>query len=181
MRAAFLLLLAPFALAACDSGQVPSPADRQAGADAAEAVDPGRVALHGEGLVAGAEAFYFAAGRTEVEAALARILGKPGSSAEGQPCGAGRIDSATYADALTVNFQNDVLVGWTLTRALDAIAVDADATIGTAQDAVEDAPGFLRIEDSTLGDEFSLGENLGGIIENGEVSVLYAGTQCFSR
>ena len=50
-------LVAALALASCDSGQVPSPADRLAGDVPVDTVDEGLVALHGEGLVAGPESF----------------------------------------------------------------------------------------------------------------------------
>ena len=63
--------LAVFLLASCGGNDVPSPAERKAGAEAVPEVDPELVAVHGQGIVAGAEAFYFAAGKNEVEGALA--------------------------------------------------------------------------------------------------------------
>ena len=93
----FALGLAALALPACDSGTVPSPAERMNDpAAAVEAdIDPGKVTLTSQGLTAGAERFYFAAGQTEVETALARALGKPGDTGANTECGAGPMESST--------------------------------------------------------------------------------------
>ena len=173
------------ALTACDSGQVPSPADRMSGDVPIDVVDEGLVALHGEGLVAGAESFYFAAGRNEVEAALTEVLGEPTGRNEVEECGAGPMAMTNFPGALTVNFQSGSLVGWNVGSAPegepDKIRIDADVAIGTPSDALEDAIGYTPIEGSTLGDEFALGGRMGGFVEDGAVSLLYAGTQCFFR
>ncbi len=46
---------------------------------------------------------------------------------------------------------------------------------------VEAAPGFAKVEASTLGEEFALGQNIGGFIAGDKVEMLYGGTQCFFR
>jgi hypothetical protein len=180
MRFVFLAF-ASVALAACDSGTVPSPADRQAGNTPVQEVDMSLVAVHGDGLVAGAESFFFAAGQNEVNTALASVLGEPTESGENAECGAGPVEFATYPGGLTVHYQSGSFVGWNLSEAADNIVVDADVSIGTPLDNADDAPGFGMIEGSTLGDEFMVGNKLGGFLEEGAVSMLYAGTQCFSR
>jgi len=180
-----LIGMAVLSLAACDSGQVPSPADRMAGEVPVEAVDPGLVGLHGEGLVAEAESFFFAAGRNEVEAALTNVLGEPVATNELEECGAGPMVTTSYPGELTVNFQSGSLVGWNLGTApadeAEKIQVDADVTIGMSSEELTQAPGYAPIEGSTLGEEFALGNRLGGFLESGVVSMLYAGTQCFFR
>ena len=174
--------LAAVLLASCGSNDVPSPAERKAGAEAPPEVDPELVAVHGQGIVAGAEAFYFAAGKNEVEGALAASLGKAIESNEIEECGAGPMTSTSYEGGLTVNFQSGNLVGWLLTDASEQIVVDADAAIGTVRAEAEQVSGFTMIEESTLGEEFILtGEEIGGFIEDDAVSLLYAGTQCFFR
>lgn len=177
--------MAALALAACDSGQVPSPADRMAGDIPVDTVDDGLVALHGEGLVAGAESFYFAAGRNEVETALTKVLGEPVSTSQNDECGAGPMVVTRYPGELMVNFQGGSLVGWNIGTATEdeaaRIQIDADVVIGTSLDELSSAVGYSPFEGSTLGEEFSVGERLGGFVENGKVSMLYAGTQCFFR
>ena len=75
MRLALLTLAGALALAGCDSGAVPSPAQRQAGEAVPAPIAANAVDLRSEGLAAGSEAFFFAAGQKEVETALAKVLG----------------------------------------------------------------------------------------------------------
>ena len=132
----WMIGLGTLALAACDSGSVPSPAERLEGEspEAAAAVDPGLVTLGSEGLTAGAEGFYFSAGQTEVETALSRALGKPGEVMDMPECGAGPMESATFAEALTVNFQDGVLVGWTLSAAADPVVSEGVSDISVCSE-----------------------------------------------
>ena len=171
------------ALAACDSGEVPSPAERMNNPNAAvdADIDPSRVTLRTEGLSAGSESFYFAAGQNEVQTALAAALGGEGEVVSNDECGAGPMTFVDYPGGLSVNFQDGSLVGWSLSDAADNITTDAGFTIGTDRSQVEAMGGFSMIEGSTLGDEFVLGEELAGFFEGGKVSMLYAGTQCFFR
>lgn len=173
--------LAAVLLVGCGGNDVPSPAEREAGAQPAPIPEMAGVALHGEGLAAGAEAFYFAAGRSEIDAALERILSETGEVMANAECGAGPMDFTVYPSGLTVNYQDGKLVGWSLRAASKAISVKGDVAIGTPRAEAEAAPGFALIEDSTLGEEFMLGESLAGFIEDDAVSLLYAGTQCFFR
>lgn len=188
MRVASLALAGVLVLAGCDSGDVPSPAERQQGEAAQAPVTANAVELRGDGMSAGAEAFYFAAGQQEVETALAAALGKPLRSGENAECGAGPITFTDFAGGLTAHFQKGRLVGWNWHAPQDG---DAPATgtvtlagqvqVGTARSAVEAASGFSKVEGSTLGEEFALGGNIGGFITADKVEMLYAGTQCFFR
>ena len=173
--------LALLALTGCNSGEPSGSEDRPAAQETAADIDEKAVTLRPDGLVVGSEAFYFAAGRREVEGSLARALGKPGDSGENAECGAGPMASATYADSLTVNFQDGSLVGWFLRDDSAGITVSDGIAIGTPRDEVEAMTGFAMMEDSTLGEEFALGDELAGFFEDGEVAMLYSGTQCFFR
>ena len=82
---------------------------------------------------------------------------------------------------MIVNFQNGYLAGWNLDQASEKIAIIGDVAIGTARAVVTAAPGFSAIEASTLGEEFVLGNSLGGFLAQDKVSMLYAGAQCFFR
>ncbi|MFN4019365.1 MAG: aspartate-semialdehyde dehydrogenase [Erythrobacter sp.] len=188
MRPALLVLAAALVLAGCDSGDVPSPAQRQQGGAPAGEVAANAVELRGEGLAAGAEAFYFAAGQKEVETALAKALGpllRTGANAE---CGAGPVTFTDFPGGLTVHFQQGRMVGWNWHLAQDGdipasgtVKLAGEVQVGTARSVVEAAPGFAQVEGSTLGEEFALGEAVGGFIAGDTVEMLYAGTQCFFR
>ena len=116
---------------------------------------------------------------------FANVLGEPVSRNEIDECGAGPMAMTSYAGELTVNFQEGSLVGWNIGTAPDGeaakIQIDADVAIGMSSDELENAAGYSPIEGSTLGEEFALGDRVGGFVDNGAVSMLYAGTQCFFR
>ncbi|MBV7266845.1 aspartate-semialdehyde dehydrogenase [Erythrobacter ani] len=176
-----LLTLAAFALAACDSGTVPSPAEQAELRASNPVVESNEVALNADGLIAGPEAFYFAAGQNEVEGALARTFGQAGDSSDMPDCGVGPMVSSRFPGGLIVNYKDGSLVGWLWEEESTNIGVTGDLRIGAARDSIEAEPGFAMIEGSTLGEEFAIGDRIGGFFEDGAVSALYAGTQCFFR
>jgi hypothetical protein len=185
---AVLALSAALALSACDSGGVPSPAERQEGEAVAQPLAANAVELRGDGLAAGSEAFFFAAGQAEVEAALAKALGAKLRTGENGECGAGPVTFTDFAGGLTAHFQEGRLVGWNwhMTQDGDApatgtVKLAGDVQLNAARSLIEGASGFTPIEGSTLGEEFALGQNIGGFIEADKVAMLYAGTQCFFR
>jgi hypothetical protein len=181
-----LLLLAAIGLAACDSEGVPPPGQEALRASAPQ-VAADSVELRPEGIVVGAESFYFAAGRREVETALAEVLGEPAETTLSDDCGAGPLAMTRYPGGLAVHFQKDFLVGWNVAAQPDEaspagqISVVGDVQIGTPRAQAEAANGFAMIAGSTLGNEFALGNRMGGFLEAGVVNMLYSGTQCFAR
>lgn len=188
MRLVLLTLTAALALSACDSGTVPSPAQRQQGEVEQQAVPANTVDLRSEGLVAGAEAFFFAAGQVEVETALAKALGPALRSGSNAECGAGPITFTDFSGGLTAHFQDNQLVGWNWHLAQDGdlpgtgtVKLTGDIQLGSPRAAAQAEPGYAPVEDSTLGEEFALGDRIGGFIEADKVTMLYAGTQCFFR
>lgn len=188
MRLVPLALVGALALAGCDSGDVPSPAERQQGEAAQGAVAANAVELRGDGLSAGPEAFYFAAGQAEVEAALGKTLGASLRSGENPECVSGPITFMDYAGGLTAHFQEGRLVGWNWhppqdgdRAATGTVSLPGKVQIGSPRAEVEAASGFTKVEGSTLGEEFAFGSNIGGFIAGDKVEMLYAGTQCFFR
>ena len=176
-------LLAALLFSACDSGDIPSPAERLNNPDAAiEAdIDPSRITLRADSLTAGSERFFLAAGKREVSAALEAAVGRPGEESENKECGAGPMTFVRFSNAFTANFQNGNLVGWMLNGTGGTIAYDGDVAVGSERSSVEALPGFMMIEGCTLGDEFVLQDEVAGFFEEGRVAMLYAGTQCFFR
>ena len=188
MRLVLIALAGALALTGCDSGDVPSPAERQQGEAAEGTVAANAVELRGEGLSAGSEAFYFAAGQAEVEVSLAKALGASLRSGENAECGSGPITFTDYAGGLTAHFQESRLVGWNWHAPQDGdraatgtVSLPGKVQIGSPRAEVEAAAGFAKVEGSSLGEEFALGSNIGGFIGGDKVEMLYAGTQCFFR
>ena len=187
-KIAFLALAGALALGGCDSGEVPSPAERQQTQGVEAPAADNVVELRSEGLAAGTEAFFFAAGQKEVEAALAKAVGASLRSGSNAECGAGPVTFTDYAGGLTVHFQDSRLVGWNWHLAQDGdrpatgiVKLAGEVQVGSARSIVEAAPGFARVEGSTLGEEFALGDRIGGFLDGDAVEMLYAGTQCFFR
>ena len=186
MRIAFLALVGALALAGCDSGAAP---DAAATGEAGQApVAANAVELRGDGLTAGAESFFFAAGQTEVETALAKALGPKLRGGENGECGAGPMTFTDYAGGLTAHFQEGKLVGWNWHLPQDGdraasgtIGLAGMVQLGAPRTAAESASGFAKVEGSTLGEEFMISDTLGGFITGDRVEMLYAGTQCFFR
>lgn len=175
-----LSIVAILALAACDSGSVPPPGTEPLRPSTPQ-VEADEVVLSADGLTAGSEAFYFAAGQREVEAAVARALGKASDSGTNEECGAGPIAYSTFPGGLTVNFQEGSLVGWNWGAEAQNIELAGEISVGAPRSQIEAEDGFSMIKGSTLGDEFALGDRIGGFFEDDRLSMLYSGTQCFFR
>ncbi|MEO9609062.1 MAG: hypothetical protein ABJH22_01755 [Marinomonas sp.] len=169
------------ALAACDSGAVPSPAERQLQQSAAPVLAEDVIVLSPQGIGLGAKTLYFSADKAEVMSALDLALGQPIASNDNMECGAGRVASATYALGLSVNFQNDHFAGWSTNDRTGALRVAGAVQVGMTRDAAETAAGYSLIAGSSLGEEFTLGAQMGGFVEDDGVNMIYAGTQCFFR
>ncbi|MEO0462103.1 MAG: aspartate-semialdehyde dehydrogenase [Pseudomonadota bacterium] len=179
-----LFALAALALAACDGG-VPPPGQEPLRASSPDNASD-EVQLRTDGLAAGVERFYFAAGRNEVDGALTRVIGEPFATASNDECGAGALEMTRFRGGLMVNYERGYLVGWIFERdergSSPSISVAGDVQLGAALAEAEAVDGFKLIENSTLGTEFTLGDKMGGLVgEDGKVSALYSGKQCFFR
>lgn len=159
------------AVTACDDGLTPG---------GKEPV-PSTVVLRGEGIEADGAVLPFSADRTQVEEAVNAVLGEPEARTSFDECGAGPMQFTRYANGFTVNFQKEALVGWFYDKANPKVALANGITVGTPRERVGASPQFLPIEGSTLGEEFSLGEAVGGFLEAGKVASLYGGVNCFFR
>ncbi len=175
-----IIAAAALTLAACDSGEVPAPGQEPLRPSTPQ-VAADEIELRADGLVAGPEAFYFAAGQKEVESAVEKVLGIAPDRSTNAECGAGPIQLTRFGDDLALNFQDGSLVGWTAYAADDSVQIVGDVQVGTARADASQAKGFKPFTESTLGEEFSLGDRIGGIVEDDAVSLMYAGTQCFFR
>jgi len=128
----------------------------------------------------------FGAPRDRIETYLTSILGEPIARHSNNECGAGPMQMSDYAGLLTVNFQDDKLVGWLLqddgtsnpVRVTEALGVE-----NTISDLRVGLDGFSLVDDSTLGNEFTSAQGIGGFLDEKSIGVdaFYAGTNCFFR
>jgi hypothetical protein len=155
--------------------------------------DHGNFQLTAQGLKVldeegGPRSVRFGTTRADAEQAAINLFGE--AAAERSiisGCGAGPMEFTTWGP-LTLNFQEERFVGWTIEHPGDVPTVDG-AWTGLSRTELERARDVRLFEGSTLGDEFSYqapgGGTIGGIFE-GEggdaiVALLYAGTTCFFR
>ncbi len=131
----------------------------------------------------------FGVPRAQAEAALARIAGQADDRSTNEECGAGTMEFTRY-DAMTLNFQDGKLVGWFLGNEPGAAAYSTMTGIGvgTTRAKAKQSVSIVDVEDSSLGEEFSIGTGettIGGMFaEPGDaarIDALFAGANCFFR
>jgi hypothetical protein len=192
-HAAVIALISLF-LAACGKAAPSASAEPVAAAPAppprrAAAVVQG-VQLQDSGLklvvYAGDSEVGFGQPMKAVIAALDGQLG-PGSKPElNSECGAGPITFVKWPDDLSGLFQDGKFVGWSLGRDSPKGVYVTDKAIGIGSTRAELLAAYpaAKVETSTLGDEFTVGDYdgiLSGKTATAHVEALWAGTSCVFR
>ncbi|WP_137754307.1 hypothetical protein [Sphingopyxis sp. L1A2A] len=189
-------------LAACKPAPEKTPAATEVSAPpvpAAKADGPAAattaVSLDGEGLrfidKASGKASLLAFGvpRVQAETALANVAGQQDDRSTNAECGAGAMEFTRY-DAMTLNFQDGKFVGWFLGNEPGAAAYSTASgiAIGTTRARAAESVSIVDLEDSTLGEEFSIGTGdnvVGGMFaapgDAAKIDALFAGVNCFFR
>jgi hypothetical protein len=109
---------------------------------------------------------------------LVEIVGHEVHVAFPGECPEGALVNVTLPGRIDLNFREDRLEGWFLGPQDDVATADGLA-IGTPRAVLKDAAWF---DDSTLGEEFTLGDISGLMSEDGNsVSHLWSGTACIFR
>ena len=131
----------------------------------------------------------FGVPRAQAEEALARVAGTADDRSTNEECGAGPMEFTRF-DAMTLNFQEGKFVGWFLGNENGAseYSTMSGIGIGTTRAKAKESVSIIDVEDSTLGEEFSIGsgENVvGGMFaepgEAAKIDALFAGANCFFR
>jgi hypothetical protein len=153
------------------------------------------VSLDGEGLrfvdkTSGkASLLAFGVPRAQAETALANVAGKEDDRSTNAECGAGAMEFTRY-DAMTLNFQDGKFAGWFLGNepGADSYSTMSDIAVGTTRGKAAESVTIVDIEDSTLGEEFSIGTGdkvIGGMFaapgDAAKIDALFAGANCFFR
>jgi hypothetical protein len=119
-------------------------------------------------------------GRAEVGnvVAVSRLVGVvPVERVTRGDCGAGPISAVRWANGLTLNFQRDAFVGWTLAKGRGApIQTSSGLAPGQPREALSEA----QFRQTSLGLEFTAG-GVSGHLNGDEVDLIWAGTTCFFR
>lgn len=153
------------------------------------------VSLDGEGLrfidkASGkARLLAFGVPRAQAETALANVAGQADDRSTNDECGAGPLQFTRY-DAMTLNFQDGKFVGWFLGNEPGAATYSTASGIGIGTTRAKAAASvtIVDLEDSTLGEEFSIGTGdnvVGGMFaapgDAANIDALFAGVNCFFR
>ena len=182
-----LLLALPFALAACGSGNETSQEtapEPQATSPVVQRLDDTVLVVDANGAGAvGQPVMRFGSTRDEVDASLSQAYGSGPELGENDECGAGQMQFSSYGP-LQLSFQDGKFIGWNLGEGTD-VATSDGVQPGTTTLALLKQERQVRDIDSTLTGEFEYTSadygTIGGFSEDGKISSLHAGMNCFFR
>jgi len=178
-----------------DEGEVPTAPEMPQAAAEGPAAATTAIGLDGAGLrfvdTASGKTSLLAFGvpRAQAEEALARVEGAADDRSSNEECGAGTMDFTRY-NAMTLNFQDDKFAGWFLGNepGADRYTTMSGIGVGTTRAAAKQSVAIVDVEDSTLGEEFTIGSGddaIGGMFaapgDAAKVEALFAGANCFFR
>lgn len=188
-RARLIPVLAlALALAACDRPAATPAAPARPAAPAAPAAMPLRLALAPDGLNAivaatgSSQLLAFSRAKSQTLITMTRVEPAPGQESANAECGAGPMSFVAWPDGLTLLFQDERFVGWTVDKpgltTMDGIGVGS-----TRAELLSARPG-TTVEESTLGTEFTVGD-MGGLLDgkgpDAKITTLWAGVTCMFR
>lgn len=126
----------------------------------------------------------FGRAQVEVLAILERVRG-PAGKGTNEDCGAGPVQYANWADGLSLVFQRDRFIGWSLDgRAAGAISTAGSIGPGSTREALDRTYGNVEVRKTSLGDEFSAGGFFGlldGANATSKITNMWAGVNCVAR
>jgi hypothetical protein len=169
-----------------ENNVVAAATNAQTGNNAAAANGPA-IALEGEGLRAldpqngHATQLPFGLEEATTITALTAAFGRPDTITTNSECGEGPLKSASWSKGLTVYFQDGKFVGWG--GAVDLKTADG---IGFGSTRAElDAAYSPKVEETSLGTEFTTDGGMSGILESAAkdaaISEIWAGMTCIAR
>jgi hypothetical protein len=122
----------------------------------------------------------------DVLSVLTNLRGRPRNRGVNEECGAGPLGFAQWKDGLTLQFQNDRFVGWSVNdRSPGSNRLTTIAGIGVASTRTALQTAYtVTVSQTSLGTEFTAGQ-LGGLLsstrQNARVTDLWSGTTCNFR
>lgn len=150
------------------------------------------ISLDGEGLrfviaeLGRARPLSFGADREAVERAVGNVTDTDPSRDSNVECPAGAVEFSHYGD-LTLNFQDDKFVGWSIDEASDLTTMNGIG-LGSTRAELDVSGTTIEQADSSLGTEIMIGgpENgvsalMAGSGRNARVVNMWAGVNCIFR
>jgi hypothetical protein len=116
---------------------------------------------------------------------VSAALGNPIEQSTNEDCGAGALHYAAFREGLSLYFQDGKFAGWDLDGRENGKFQTANGIgIGMTRKALETAAGPVKVEESSIGQEFMIGE-MSGLMSSagadGRVTNLWAGVSCIAR
>jgi hypothetical protein len=118
-------------------------------------------------------------------AIVTNVAGAPTPESTNSECGAGPVQFIAYPDGLTLLFQEDRFVGWSLDK--DAAGKQSTMSgigVGSTRSDLAAAYSGVQVSETSLGQEFSAG-GLYGVLDGpdgaAKIEVMWAGTSCVFR
>ena len=148
------------------------------------------LAVEGEGLrlfnraSSAASAIAFGSPAANVLSVLERLRG-PASKGTNQDCGAGPVEYANWPDGLSLVFQRNRFVGWSLNkRAAGVTGTSSGIGPGSTRAELDAAYGSVQVRASSIGQEFSTA-NFAGVIDGpnmrSKITDMWSGISCVAR
>ena len=174
-------LILTLGLAACDAPEKPPQAP-------VPTVPKMRAALDDEGLNAvvlatgGTQLLSFSRTKGQTLVTMGLIEPLPGTESVNSECGAGPVTFVKWSDGLTLLFQDDRFVGWSVDKA--GLTTEDGIGVGSTRAELKTARPRTKVTESTRGTEFAAG-GLGGLLDgkgpDAKVTNLWAGVTCMFR
>lgn len=118
-------------------------------------------------------------------AIVTNVAGAPTPESTNSECGAGPVQFIAYPDGLTLLFQEDRFVGWSLDK--DAAGKQSTMSgigVGSTRSDLAAAYSGVQVSETSLGQEFTAG-GLYGVLDGpdaaAKIEVMWAGTSCVFR
>ncbi len=116
---------------------------------------------------------------------VTNVAGAPAPESTNTECGAGPVQFIAWPDGLTLLFQEDRFVGWSVGKdAAGKQSTMSGVGVGSTRSDLVAAYSGVEVSETSLGQEFSAG-GLYGVLDGAEASskidVMWAGTSCVFR
>lgn len=116
---------------------------------------------------------------------LTRLLGAPANRVVNSDCGAGPTEIVQWSDGFSALFLDAKFTGWSVDReSADLLTTMNGVGVGSTQAELAGAFSDFKVEETTLGQEFSAGGYYGVFDKagaDGRVETMWAGTSCVFR
>jgi hypothetical protein len=123
--------------------------------------------------------------KDQTVAIVTNVAGAPAPESTNSECGAGPVQFIAWPDGLTLLFQEDRFVGWSVGKgAAGKQSTMSGVGVGSTRSDLVAAYSGVEVSETSLGQEFSAG-GLYGVLDGAgagaKIEVMWAGTSCVFR